>query len=341
MPKIPFSEKELNVVGSYTLPGVYGMPAVTRPRYDYPITPKENMELMMSGKLPVWIPNQWRDNNIICPYVVPDFYARSFGGTDWFGIEWQYEPLSQAAMVKPGTRRLSDITRWKEEIVFPDIQAIDWEKDVRDNFSMLPNDRFTYFVIQNGIFERIADLTSFEDTFLYLLTEQEALCEFLDALVDWHIEFMKVAKKYYHADMILWHDDMGSQKAPFFSPDLFRYARQFAEADEIIIAAPYWDLLFPAVLRTYFEMVTVTGVTFYYTPEGIPKGLCKASRILYVMTAGGPVGDYNFGFDYVKALAHTFYGIPETICVKAENLDIVGADPEKILQETMDTVTLG
>ena len=126
-----------------------------------------------------------------------------------------------------------------------------------------------------------------------------------------------------------------------FSPDLFRYARQFAEADEIIIAAPYWDLLFPAVPRTYFEMVTVTGVTFYYTPEGIPKGLCKASRILYVMTAGGPVGDYNFGFDYVKALAHTFYGIPETICVKAENLDIVGADPEKILQETMDTVTLG
>ncbi|UWP61404.1 uroporphyrinogen decarboxylase family protein [Ruminococcus gauvreauii] len=48
------------------------------------------------------------------------------------------------------------------------------------------------------------------------------LSEFLDALTDWHIEFMKVAKKYYHADMILWHDDMGSQRAPFFSPELFR-----------------------------------------------------------------------------------------------------------------------
>ena len=125
-----------------------------------------------------------------------------------------------------------------------------------------------------------------------------------------------------------------------FSAELFRYARQFAQADEIVIAAPYWDLLFPAVLRTYLEQVTVTGVTFYYTPEGIPKGFCKASRIIYVMTAGGPVGDYNFGFDYVKALAGTFYGIQEAICVKAENLDIVGADPEKILQETMNTVTL-
>ena len=222
MYQIPFSEKELNIVGSYTLPGVYGMPAVTRPRYDYPITPKENMVLMMKGEVPVWIPNQWRDNNIICPYAVPDFYARAFGGTDWFGIDWQYEPLSQAGMVRPGTRRLSDLACWKEEIVFPDIYAIDWAKDVEDNYAMLPNDRFTYFVIQNGIFERVADLTSFEDTFYYLLEEQEELCAFLDALTDWHIEFIKVAKKYYHADMILWHDDMGSQKAPFFSPELFR-----------------------------------------------------------------------------------------------------------------------
>lgn len=45
MYQIPFSEKELNIVGSYTLPGVYGLPTVERPRYDYPITPKENMTL--------------------------------------------------------------------------------------------------------------------------------------------------------------------------------------------------------------------------------------------------------------------------------------------------------
>ena len=35
-----------------------------------------------------------------------------------------------------------------------------------------------------------------------------------------------------------------------FAEEIFRYARQFAQADEIVIAAPYWDLLFPAVLRT-------------------------------------------------------------------------------------------
>lgn len=222
MKVIPFSEEEMKIVSYYDFPGVYGVPAVKRPRFNYPITPKENMMRMMGGEKPVWLPNQNRDNNIICPYVVPDAYARSFGGTDWFGIQWVYEPLSQAAMVKPGTRRLSHITRWKEEIVFPDLSAIDWEKDVRENYPNLPNDRFTYFVIQNGIFERIADLTSFEDTFAYLIEEPEALTEFLDALVEWSIEFIKVARKYYHADMILWHDDMGAQRAPFFSAQMYR-----------------------------------------------------------------------------------------------------------------------
>lgn len=123
-----------------------------------------------------------------------------------------------------------------------------------------------------------------------------------------------------------------------FAEEIFRYARQFAQADEIVIAAPYWDLLFPAVLRTYLELVTVTGVTFYYTPEGVTKGMCRAGRIIYVTTAGGPIGANNFGYDYVKALADTFYGIPETVCVKAENLDIVGADPEMILKDTMDNI---
>ena len=38
-----------------------------------------------------------------------------------------------------------------------------------------------------------------------------------------------------------------------FSDPMFSLARQFAEADRIVIAAPYWDLSFPAVLKQYFE----------------------------------------------------------------------------------------
>lgn len=120
-----------------------------------------------------------------------------------------------------------------------------------------------------------------------------------------------------------------------FSAPLFRYARQFAAADDIVIAAPYWDLAFPSLLRIYFEYVTVTGVTFRYTAEGIPVGMCKAKHIIYVTTAGGPIENRNLGYDYIKTLAETFYGIPNMQCFKAENLDIRGADIHGILQEAL------
>ena len=113
---------------------------------------------------------------------------------------------------------------------------------------------------------------------------------------------------------------------------MFRYARQFAAADTIVIAAPYWDLAFPAKVRAYLEEITVSGITFRYGPDGIPRGLCRAEKLIYVMTAGGPVYQ-NFGFDYVKALAQNFYGITDIRLVKAEGLDIWGADPYQILEQ--------
>ncbi len=215
-------EKELEVIGEYSMPGIYGAPDAVAPKRNFPITPKENMLRLLRGEKPLWLPNQTDENNAIQTYLMPDAYARSFGGTDWFGIEWVWEPLTRAAMVKNGTRALSDITAWREEIKFPDLKAIDWQKDWDENYAhRWAEDRFTYFVIVNGLFERTADLTSFEDAFCALLEEPEELTAFYDKLVDWHIELIKIAHDVYHADMILFHDDMGTQRSTFFSPAIY------------------------------------------------------------------------------------------------------------------------
>ena len=115
---------ELRVTGEYRVPGIYGAADSIVPKYNFPITPKENMVRMLKGENPLWVPNQILDNNAVQPLVMPDARARNFGGTDWFGIEWQYEPKSMASMVRPGTRRLSEISRWREEIVWPDLGEI-------------------------------------------------------------------------------------------------------------------------------------------------------------------------------------------------------------------------
>ena len=120
---------------------------------------------------------------------------------------------------------------------------------------------------------------------------------------------------------------------------LFSMARQFAEADRIVIAAPYWDLSFPACLKQYFEQINVLGITFEYSPEGFPIPLCKAERLYYVTTAGGSYVPEEFGFGYVKALAQGFYGIKDCRQIRVTGLDIEGADVDALMEEACSKVT--
>ena len=217
-------EEELKNVGTYpAFPMPYGEPGLEVRRFNTPITPKENSLRICRGEKPLWVPNYYTDFNFIQPLVMPDAVARWQGGKDWFGIEWQYEPLTNASMVKPGTRRLSDITRREEELEFPDLKSMDWEKDFEENYKgKISPDRPTVVVLVNGFFERTADLTSFEDAFCYLLEEPEALNAFYTRLADWYVELIGILKRVYDIDMITFHDDMGTQRSPFFSTDLFR-----------------------------------------------------------------------------------------------------------------------
>ena len=122
-------------------------------------------------------------------------------------------------------------------------------------------------------------------------------------------------------------------RAGRFDDPLFALARQFAAADTIVIAAPFWDFSFPAMLKQYFEQINVTGITFEYRNDR-PYSLCRAGKLYYVTTAGGPIYSDEYGFGYVKGLSQSFYGIQEVHCFKAENLDIAGADVDGILEKT-------
>lgn len=116
-----------------------------------------------------------------------------------------------------------------------------------------------------------------------------------------------------------------------FNDEMFKYARQFADADDIVIAAPFWDLGFPALFKIYIEAITVSGITFRYN-EGRPQGFCKAKKLTYITTSGGPIHD-DFGYTYIKTLARNFYGISNVECIRAENLDVECVEPEDVLHK--------
>ena len=120
-----------------------------------------------------------------------------------------------------------------------------------------------------------------------------------------------------------------------FSGALFELARNFAAADEVVIAAPYWDMSFPASLKLYIEQICVNKLTFCYSEKGIPCGLTNIKKVVYLTTSGGYIGNNNFGFDYIKTLFSTLFGVGDIAFFSAEGLDIYGNDPESILSEAI------
>lgn len=123
-----------------------------------------------------------------------------------------------------------------------------------------------------------------------------------------------------------------------FDHPIFKYAKQFAKADTIVLAAPFWDLSFPSAVKIWLEYVMAKEITFRYTEEGFPCGLCKAKKLFYISTAGGPVLPAHMGFSYVDGLAKSYFGIPETVLFSAENLDVVGADTAAILSKAKEEI---
>ena len=121
-----------------------------------------------------------------------------------------------------------------------------------------------------------------------------------------------------------------------FSNPVLSLAVQFSQAERIVIAAPYWDLSFPASLKQYLEQINVTGITFSYAADGTPQGLCHAEQLIYITTSGGHFAPDEYGFGYVKALAQNYYGIQDVQLVKVTGLDLDGADAEQILKEFAD-----
>lgn len=116
---------------------------------------------------------------------------------------------------------------------------------------------------------------------------------------------------------------------------ILKYAYQFADADKYVIAAPFWNLSFPAILKAYIDYICVTGITFKYTAEG-PVGLCQGKKAVYIVARGGeysdkPASEYEMGERYLRTILG-FLGIIDFTTIAAEKLDVVGQNVEAIVQ---------
>jgi hypothetical protein len=237
---IPFSEDEMKVVGQHITTVSFGpFPAfiVSKgvPKRCTPVKPKENLRLCIDRKQPFWFPVSM-DIMDFEPRINPDTVARAMiidmepapeketGGKDLFGVNWIYVPEAGGSMVRPGSAILDDVNVWESIIKFPDIDALDWESCKEKNAILNTSERALHTSLLNGLFERLISFMDFENAAVAIIDEdqEDAIHALFDRLVDMYINILDHYLEFMKLDGLLMHDDWGSQRAPFFSPDVCR-----------------------------------------------------------------------------------------------------------------------
>ena len=129
---------------------------------------------------------------------------------------------------------------------------------------------------------------------------------------------------------------IGRKKNGIPEEDL-HYGNLIAQADRIVVAAPFWDMSFPAVLKVFIEHMCAPGLTFKYNPDGSHHPLCKAEKMLYITTRGDFTetgSPLEQGSSYLKAICW-LWGIPELETVAVCGTDVYPQDEveKKITEE--------
>ena len=133
-------------------------------------------------------------------------------------------------------------------------------------------------------------------------------------------------------------DELASVGA--FGAPVFDLARQFQAADKFVAAAPFWDMSFPAVMRTYIEYISANGLCYHYEADGC-HGDCRADRLAYLTTGGDFERPESLGVLYWKQLSRMF-GIPRFDYVFAGGLDVDPAKAPELLEAACEQArTLG
>lgn len=223
---IPFNENELKVKGY-----IQDYPEYPKvPVFSYPISVRESYDRLYQ-KAPVWIP-AIGEFFYFAPSVIPDCLARGavveareipeekWGGKDMFGVEWEYIPIAGGSMVRPGAELFEDANEWEEKIVWPDIDAWDWEESARQNRDFLDNGRANFLRFFNGCwYERLISFMGFENAAIALIDEdqKEAVKALFERVTDLYCKIVDKCCEAYDIAGFNVHDDWGSQRAPFFS----------------------------------------------------------------------------------------------------------------------------
>jgi hypothetical protein len=158
-----------------------------------------------------------------CSQEVPPANNRNILGdnadfTDWFGIQYRYSEAQGSAT--PINKVLTDVTKWEQEINWPNLDEYDFA-EVAEGYRR-SSTRAICMRLPSACFEQLHFMEGVEQALIDLIAEPEASRAFFEAMVDFHIDVLERRLAVFDIDYVIYHDDWGTARAPFFSEDLLR-----------------------------------------------------------------------------------------------------------------------
>lgn len=118
---------------------------------------------------------------------------------------------------------IKDITKWEKVVKAPtlDYPQSEWDKCKAQLEGIDRNELFVTVFGAPGIFEQVHYLMGMDDCLIAFYEEPEAMKELINFITEWKLKYAKLLCDNYAPEVIFQHDDWGSHKSSFLSPDMF------------------------------------------------------------------------------------------------------------------------
>ena len=191
------------------------------------MTAKEKVLAMLSGEQPVSVINGWEAFEFMMNPVTLAVSPLWPGHTvqDAWGVHMSWPEGQPGAMPLEGDKVVCpDIENWKEVLHKPDVASMsfDWGPFLGQQEAARAQGKLSLTMVPVGNFELLRNLMGFENCLMNLLEEPEMIQEIVDMIVDYRMECFEQICENLHPDILFIHDDWGSKKSMFMSPDTWR-----------------------------------------------------------------------------------------------------------------------
>lgn len=180
------------------------------------MNPRENYMAVMDHKTPEWVPVYSKPVRWNIGFLDAIEKGPAGGGLDGFGVLWNWDDTGPC----PSTAEflVTDITKWKETVRFPDLDTIDWAAKAEKELAGVDRTvQCVEYCMGNGPFERLLALMGYEELVYALVDEPEACMEFFEAHTDYRIKYLEKVAAYYKPDFVSCFDDVAFEGGLFLT----------------------------------------------------------------------------------------------------------------------------